>query len=146
MCSSDLIFDFCVDAELKAAPDLIGTPGAQNSVFAQNAPPAVRQVESEPVSPRSWEPIRVTAKISDREGIANVQLAYQVCPPGGYIPSTLPLSNAQILANPRQDLPVNQAFENPANWTTIPMADNGSVAGDFAGGQPACHRHGRHDA
>jgi len=53
--------------------------------------------------------------------------------PGNYIPATLPLSNASILNDPLQPLPANAAFENAANWTSIPMTDNGSVAGDMPG-------------
>lgn len=127
------IFDFCVDAELKNAPDILGTPGAQNSVFAANCAPAVRDVHHAPNSPRSWEPTVVAAKISDPQGIGSVQLAYQICAPGNYIPSTLPLTNAQILANPAQVPPVNPAFEATSNWVTVPMVDDGSVPGDVAG-------------
>ena len=62
----------------------------------------------------------VQARVSDSQGVGSVQLAYQICAPGNYIPGTLPLTNAQILANPDQPLPVNPAFENPSNWTTDP--------------------------
>ena len=73
------------------------------------------------------------ARISDLQGVGSVQLLYQVCAPGAFIPSTLPLTTSQILANPRQALPANPAFENPANWQTITMVDDGSAAGDTPG-------------
>ena len=127
------IFDFCVDAELKNVPDTLGTPGAQNSAFTANPAPAIRNVTHAPATPKSWQPVTITAQISDPQGIGSVQLAYQICAPGNYIPSTLPLTNAQLLANPTQNLPPNSAFELAANWTTITMVDDGSVPGDLAG-------------
>ena len=126
-------WDFCLDASLGAPPEARGTPGAPNSVFATTAPPAVRTITHAPTSPKSWEPITVTARISDPQGVGPVQVLYQVCPAGTFIPATLPLTNAQILANPRQPLPPNPAFENPQNWTSLPMVDDGSVPGDTAG-------------
>lgn len=127
------VFDFCIDAEVKSSPDMLGTPGAINSVFATNSAPAVRDVHHAPSAPKSWEPIVVIAKVSDPQGVGSVQLSYQVCAPGNYIPSTLPLTAAQILSNPNQVLPANPAFENVANWTTIAMVDDGSVSGDVPG-------------
>ncbi len=127
------LFDFCVDAELKSSPDILGTPGAQNSVFTNTPPPAVRDLDHSPRAPKPWEAVTVTARISDPQGVGSVQLKYQSNAPGAYIPSTLPLTNAQLLANPLQNLPANPAFENVANWTTMTMVDDGSVAGDTAG-------------
>lgn len=127
------IFDFSVDAELKSSPDILGTPGAQNSVFTNTPPPAVRSVEHSPKAPKPWEPITITARVTDPRGISSVQLKYQVNAPGAYISSTTALTTAQLLANPLQPLPLNPAFENAANWTTVTMTDNGSVEGDVAG-------------
>ena len=127
------LFDFCVDAELKSSPDILGTPGAQNSVFTNTPPPAVQGIAHAPKAPKPWEAITVTARVTDPRGVGSVQLKYQVNAPGAYIPSTLPLTNAQLLANPLQKLPVNPAFESVANWTTIAMVDDGSVAGDTPG-------------
>lgn len=127
------MWDFCLDAALGTPPEATGTPGAQNSVFAVNSPPAVRTISHAPVTPKSWEAITVTAKISDPQGVGPVRVEYQVCPAGGFIPATLPLTNAQILANPRQALPPNPAFESAANWTIVPMVDDGSARGEVAG-------------
>ncbi len=127
------IFDFSIDAAITNVPDTLGTPGAPNSVFSAISPPAVRRIEHTPVQPTSTQPITVSARVSDPQGVGAVTLSYQVVAPGSYIPSTLPLTNAQILANPAQALPANPAFESAANWTTIAMVDNGSVAGDIVG-------------
>lgn len=110
--------DFTIDAELKttdptqngAAP----TPGRQNSVFATNAAPAVRQVAHVPEQPASSVPVTVTAKVTDPEGVASVTLGYQVVSPGAYIRKS------------------DAAYET--TWTNAPMADNGlngdALAGD----------------
>ncbi len=124
--------DFAVDAELKSSPDVLGTPGAQNSVFTATPPPAVDHIAHSPKTPKPWEAITVTASVSDPRGVGSVQLKYQVNAPGAYIPSTLPLTVAQLLANPTQNLPANPAFES-TGWTTLTMVDDGSVAGDIPG-------------
>ncbi len=131
------VFDFCIDAELKNVPDTLGTPGAQNSVFSTLCPPAVRNIAHSPKQPAAVDAITVAAKISDEQGVGTVTLSYQICAPGNFIPATLPYSNATLLAslvaNPNLILAANPAFELAANWTTIAMVDNGSVAGDIPG-------------
>ncbi len=127
------VFDFSVDAALTNVPETLGTPGAQNSVFSATSGPVIRSIDHSPNTPLSTQPITISAKVTDPQGVGAVTLSYQVVAPGNFIPSTLPLTNAQILANPDQALPANPAFELPANWTTITMADNGSVAGDLVG-------------
>ena len=126
------IWDFAIDADLRNVPETIGTPGAPNSTFAANGAPVVRDVDHRPVAPRSFQPTTITARVSDPQGVGSVQLGYQICAPGSFIPSTLPLTPAQLLANPKQPLPVNPAFESPGNWTMVPMTDAGG-AGDTAG-------------
>jgi hypothetical protein len=127
------VFDFSVDAALTNVPETLGTPGAQNSVFSPTSGPVIRSIGHTPKAPISTQPVTVTARVSDPQGVGAVTLSYQVVAPGNFIPSTLPLTNAQILANPSQSLPANPAFELVANWTTIPMVDDGSVAGDVVG-------------
>ncbi|MDB6155695.1 MAG: hypothetical protein JWL90_4148, partial [Chthoniobacteraceae bacterium] len=127
------IFDFSIDAELRNPPELLGTPGGPNSVLAANASPAIRDVNHSPAAPKSSQPITVTARISDEQGVGAVQLLYQTCAPGGFIPASLPLTNAQLLAAVPDLLPANPAFEAAANWTVVMMVDDGSVAGDVPG-------------
>jgi hypothetical protein len=99
------------------------TPGAPNSVLTANAPPASRQVVHTPVGaapgqiwPASGQPLHVSVKVSDPDGVASVLLHLQVVEPGDYLP----------LDDPR--------YEAPASWTTLPMRDDGTngdpVAGD----------------
>ena len=131
------IFDFSIDAVLGPLTEYGGTPGAQNSSFAANPPPAIRQVEHLPNAPRSNQAVLVTAKVSDRQGVGSVQLGYQVNAPGAFLSAVLPMGldalGLNIVNNRNIDNAPNPAFEDPANWTMIPMVDDGTVAGDIAG-------------
>ncbi len=107
---------------------LLCTPGAANSVWSVNAPPQIRQVSHTPTQPVSGEPIVVTAKVTDPEGVAQVSLSYQLVRPGYYVPAWLPVPLDDLRANaatPRQN---NPDFHDPANWTTLAMADDGGGA------------------
>ena len=100
--------DFSIDAELRT-PDTGGvsgipTPAAANSVYATNAPPQTRQVKHEPGQPSANVPVRVSAKVSDPDGVASVTLFYQPVRPGNYIRKT------------------DSTFEQ--GWTELPMADS----------------------
>lgn len=92
------------------------TPGKQNADFATNAAPAMRQVSNVPVQPTSGQAVTITTKVTDPEGVASVKLSYQTVDPGNYI----------AIEDP--------AYNNPANWTTLNMHDDGlngdAVAGD----------------
>lgn len=110
------------------------TPGAVNSVFAANAPPQMRQVEHSPQMPAASEPVTITVKATDPDGIGSVTLHYQAVAPGSFIPAFLPLTYTQLTSNPATPRTPNPAFENPANWTSLPMSDDGlngdALAGD----------------
>lgn len=104
------------------------TPGRRNSVFSENAPPQIRQVEHNPKQPASNENVVITAKVSDPDGVARVALSYQQVQPGHYIALDDPLYKTQ--------------------WTELPMVDDGSsgdaIAGDFiftAQMPPSLQRH-----
>jgi hypothetical protein len=127
------VFDFCVDAELTTMAEVRATPGAPNAALAANPAPAVRGVSHAPARPLAGQPITVTARVSDRQGLAGVSLQYQVVAPGAYLPAELPRTNAEILADPRAPRPPNPAYHDPANWTTVPMSDGGDIPGDTAG-------------
>jgi hypothetical protein len=80
--------DFYLDIELLAQVGPAGrgpTPGALNSVHAANVPPQIRQVSHEPMQPRGGQPVRVTAKVTDADGVAEVTLLYQEVEPGAYV-------------------------------------------------------------
>jgi hypothetical protein len=101
--------DFYLDVELKAVlgPASQGpTPGAINSVYATTAPPLIRQVEHQPEQPNAGQPVTITAKITDLQGIASVSLQYQVVQPGSYVALT------------------DAAYTNA--WSTLAMNDSGT--------------------
>ena len=112
--------DFSIDAELKT-PDAgsIGgtpTPGAPNSVFTNMIPPQIRQVDHSPNEPAAGQDVVVSARITDPDGVASATLSYQIVNPGSFIRKT------------------DAAYENPANWISVAMRDDGlegdAIAGD----------------
>ncbi len=131
--------DFSFDVQLfvpAADEGSIGypTPGARNSVYADNAPPQIRQVEPRILQPAESENNYISAKITDPDGVASVTLSYQVVSPGRYIPACFPVPLDQLEIDASLPRPVNPAFEDPANWVTVGMNDLGTggdlVAGD----------------
>lgn len=70
-------------------PANLGTPGARNSRFVTNAGPAITAVVHSPVAPLANQPVVVTARVHDPDGIASVQLVYRVDPFGQ--PITAPM-------------------------------------------------------
>lgn len=112
----------------------VASPGFQNLQFQTNPPPNIEQVSHSPQQPTSGTPIPVTARVADADGVASVSLKYQIVSPGNYIPAYLPhaIVNKQFVST--GPLAPNPAFEDPANWSTAPMFDDGTngdaVAGD----------------
>jgi hypothetical protein len=91
------------------------TPTAANeSVYQDNPPPLIRQVVHSPKQPKSNEPVTITAKVTDADGVESVTLNYQIVEPGSYI----------NINDPRYHL----------YWTSVAMNDDGAdgdaVAGD----------------
>lgn len=63
-------------------PTTLGTPGARNSRYATNAGPAIVDVFHNPVVPAANQPVVVSARIHDSDGIQSVNLTYRVDPFG----------------------------------------------------------------
>ncbi len=111
--------DFSIDAELKT-PDGSSssgtpTPGAPNSVSTDLVPPQIRQVGHSPNQPAAGQDVVVSARITDPDGVASATLSYQIVNPGSFIRKS------------------DTAYEDPANWISIPMGDDG-MGGDAAAG------------
>ncbi len=69
--------------ELAARLDLpsnLGSPGLPNSRLVANAGPAIHGVTHSPALPRANQAVVVTARVSDPDGIATVNLRYRVDP------------------------------------------------------------------
>ncbi len=104
-------------ASWRRAPG-VPTPGAVNAARLATfsaAPPAIRQVSHTPAQPGSNTVVPVTATVTDPDGVGSVSLRYQIVAPGSYIRKT------------------EAAFNNAANWITVPMLDDGT-AGDAVAG------------
>ncbi len=82
------------------------TPGARNTVASAVAPPAVRQVRVSPEAPLSGQPVALTAKVSDPDGVFDVTAELQDVAPGAYIRLT------------------DAAWQT--QWTRLPMRDDGT--------------------
>ena len=89
------------------------TPGVENAVRTDNAPPRMRQVAHTPKMPTSSDDVTVTAKITDLDGVAGVTLEIQLVDPGSYIGLT------------------DAAYQT--DWIDVSMNDSG-VAGDAVAG------------
>ena len=61
-------------------PPNLGTPGQPNSRRLANAGPAIYDVTHNPPLPGSGQPVVVTARVNDPDGIASVQLRYRIDP------------------------------------------------------------------
>ena len=54
-----------------------GTPGKQNSVYSANIGPVIREVAQNPIVPKSTDPVRVTARITDPDAVSSATLYYR---------------------------------------------------------------------
>ncbi|MBN8458631.1 MAG: lamin tail domain-containing protein, partial [Verrucomicrobia bacterium] len=111
--------DLTINSELTAGSVTATSnpsPGTTNGVsaLATAIPPQIRQVAHSPVSPAANQPVTITARITDPDGMGAVSLSYQTVEPGSYVRKT------------------DAAYST--SWTTVEMADNGAngdaVAGD----------------
>ncbi len=89
------------------------TPGAKNSVHDDSPPPLVDEVAHFPVTPRTGDPVTITARVTDADGVASVTLEHQIVEPGAYVRLTDP------------------AYQE--GWTPAVMRDDGK-AGDAKAG------------
>ncbi len=112
--SSDAFFDLRLRTQPVSVVAVSGpTPGRINSVYSTNAPPQIRQVDHTPRQPMSNQEVKITAKITDPDGVRSVKLEYQLVDPGQYIAIS------------------DVAYQT--NWVELAMLDDGA-AGDAAAG------------
>ena len=101
--SSDIYFDAAL---LNTSLNKPGpTPNARNSVFSRTSGPHLQSVQHAPQQPVSTEDVKVTVVATDRDGVADVYLEYQVVNPGNYIRKT--------------------DIEFESSWTSLAMSDDG---------------------
>lgn len=110
--SSDFFIDVRLSGE-RGSATRGPTPRAKNSASTNNIAPQLRQVAHTPEQPRSGEPVVVSIKATDPDGVASMTLQYQVVNPGNYIELT------------------NSVYET--SWVSLPMNDTGAGGDVLAG-------------
>jgi len=70
-------------------PSNLGTPGAPNSQALPNTGPAIFEVSHTPVLPMTNQPVLVTARASDPDGLASLQLFYRLDPAGASVSAVM---------------------------------------------------------
>ncbi len=72
---------FWMEAPVKMdlPPDL-GSPAQQNSIYAANTGPAIDRVQHQPVLPAASEPVVVSTRVHDPDGVLIVTLNYRLDP------------------------------------------------------------------
>lgn len=118
-------FSFDLALVVPGAIGRVPTPGARNSAYSTAAPPQIRQVKHAPQTPRSDDPIVFSAKVTDPQGVQAVTLRYQVVAPGTHLPARLPVPTADLIEAPDTPQPPNPSFEDPRNWQSVALLDNG---------------------
>lgn len=127
--SSDFFFDLRLEGQVGPA-NRGPTPGRQNAVYAENVPPQIRQVGHHPFQPVSGGPVRVTAKVTDPDGVSAVSLLYQVVEPGQYIELSDAAYQSQWI----------EAAMNDAGTGGDTAAGDGVFTGEVAAGVQAHRR------
>ena len=74
----------------------------------------------------------ITAKVTDPDDVAKVELLYQVVEPGNYIQSLLAKPSNVWRSRPLDPREPNPDFEDPANWETVEMLDGGEGGDETA--------------
>ena len=70
-------------------PRNLGTPGASNSHLVTNAPPAIIELQHEPLAPASNQDVLITARAQDPDGLARMTLSYRIDPSSSLSTSTM---------------------------------------------------------
>ena len=70
-------------------PTNLGSPGAPNSRAVNNAGPAIYQAAHNPIVPAANEPVAVTARVHDPDGVSSVVLNYRLDPATNYSAVTM---------------------------------------------------------
>ena len=81
----DLLIDAVLESPEPFSEAAPPSPGKANGSTTAAAPPNIRQVRHTPNEPTSSDPVVISAKVTDPEGVASVTLSYQVVTPGSYV-------------------------------------------------------------
>ena len=75
-------------------PTDLGSPGMPNSRYVTNAGPAIYSVSHTPALPTASQPVVVTAKIHDPDGVQNLTLYYRLDPATAY--TAVPMNDTGV--------------------------------------------------
>jgi hypothetical protein len=116
-------------------PSNLGTPGEPNSRRDSNIGPSIMEVLHDPVLPAAGEPVRITARLDDPDGIGPVRLRYRVDPS----------STWQELLMGDDGLGEDEVAGDNVYTATLPGHPSGTVVAFFLeaadGGLPAATTH-----
>lgn len=122
-------------------PEGGGTPGARNSRAVDNAPPALTDVRHEPVLPAPGEPVVVSIRADDPDGLADLTLNWRVDPLTEY--TALPLrddgSGGDVRAGDgvfSATIPGQLSGVVVAFWIQATDAARSPATGNFPAGAP----------
>jgi hypothetical protein len=76
----------------------LGTPGAPNSRAVPNIGPAITDVRHEPALPAASQPVLVTARVNDPDGLALLTLNYRIDPNTNYLASAMTNNGAGLFS------------------------------------------------
>ena len=76
--NSRLYLNRCARTSILAQPATTGTPGAVNSTRLANTGPTCDRLRHSPVIPTATVPVRISADVSDPDGLASAKLFYSV--------------------------------------------------------------------
>lgn len=83
--SSDILIDAVLETPEPFSAPAPPSPGRANNSSTGTPPPNIRQVTHTPLEPRSSDPVTISAKVTDPDGVESVNLTYQLVEPGSYI-------------------------------------------------------------
>ena len=89
-------------------------------VASAEAAPNIRQVGHSPGQPDDSQPVVITAKVTDPDGVASVELQYQLVTPGAYVPAFLAKTTSDLLADPASPRQPNPAYQ--AGWIPLHLS------------------------
>lgn len=81
----DLLIDAVLESPEPFSEPAPPSPGGANGATTAAPPPNIRQVRHTPNEPTSTDPVVISAKVTDPEGVASVIVSYQVVSPGAYV-------------------------------------------------------------
>jgi len=61
-----------------AVPERLGSPGAVNTVYRENIGPVYRDLDQDPAAPGANQPVTVTCRIADSDGVSSAVIHYRL--------------------------------------------------------------------